>query len=107
MSDPADLISVYQANNPTEAYFVKNLLESRGVEAVVSEVNEPLAGLPIVAVDVLIKQADLPQAEAIVEEFNQDLAKRHDGPNWTCPACGEKVPDTFDECYACGAERLG
>ncbi len=105
MSDAADLISVYQANNPTAAYFVKNLLESRGVEAAVSEVNEPLAGLPIAAVDVFVKQSDLAAAEGIVEEFNQDLLNRHTGPNWTCSACDEKVPDTFDECYACGADR--
>ena len=105
MSDAADLISVHQANNPIEAYFVKNLLESRGVEAAVSEANEPLAGLPIAAVDVLVKQVDLAAAEAVVEEFNQDLANRHSGPNWKCPACGEHVPDTFDECYACGADR--
>lgn len=105
MSDPADLISVYQTSNPTEAYFVKNLLESRGIEAAVSEANEPLAGLSIAASDVLIKQGDRAAAEKVVEEYNQDLATRHTGKSWKCPACGEKVPDTFDECYACGADR--
>ncbi|MBL9122048.1 MAG: DUF2007 domain-containing protein [Planctomycetaceae bacterium] len=105
MSDAADLVSVYQANNPTEAYFVKNLLEARGIEAAVSEANEPLAGLPIAAVDVLVKQGDLAAAEAVRDEFNRDVANRHSIPNWKCAQCGEMVPATFDECYACGADR--
>ena len=105
MPDANDLVSVYQSSNPIEAYFVKNLLESRGIEAAVSEPNEPLAGLSIAAADVLIKQGDLAAAEKVVEEYNQDLANRHTGKSWKCPACGESVPDTFDECYACGADR--
>lgn len=105
MSDQQDLISVYQANNPTQAYFVKNLIEAQGIEAAVSEVNEPLAGLPITAIDVLVKEADRAAAEAIVEAYDDDVANRHERPNWVCSTCGEKVPDTFDECFNCGADR--
>ena len=44
MEDPQDLVSVYQAANTTEAYFVRNLLVDAGIAAEVSEENEPLAG---------------------------------------------------------------
>lgn len=105
MSDPEDLVSVYQATSPTEAYFVKNLLEAEGIKAAVSELNEPLAGLPLAAIDVLVREADVSAADKIVEAYNDDIAHRDERPNWTCPKCGERMPDSFDECCGCGAER--
>src|SRR6185436_3247800 len=71
MEDPEDLLSVYQAANSTEAYMVKNLLADEGIESSVSEENEPLAGLPMVPPDVLVRRRDLAQAEAIIADYEE------------------------------------
>ncbi len=42
MSDPLELISVYQGANVTEAHLVKNLLLAEEINAVVSEEHEVL-----------------------------------------------------------------
>ena len=107
MSDPLDLVSVYQGENVTEAHLVKNLLLQAGIDAEVSEENEPLSGLSIVAPDVLVRRADEAKARAIVEDYDrlqEDRAARED---WVCPACGAEVVGAFDLCDACGADRPG
>ena len=76
MDDPQDLISVYQAANMTEAYLVKNLLGDEGIEAQVSEENEPFAGLPIVPPDVLVKKMDEGRARAIVAQYEKEQEER-------------------------------
>ena len=107
MGDPQDLVSVYQATNVTEAHLVKNLLFDEGIEASVSEQNEPLAGLPIAQCDVLVKAADEQHALQIVSEYEQSLIERAERPDWICPKCKATVIGAFDECDNCGAMRPG
>jgi hypothetical protein len=107
MGDPADLISVYQAENPTEAHLVMNLLLDEGIDAQVSEENEPFAGLPIVAPDVLVRKSDEARARAIIAEYDRQQIERADRPDWKCPKCGATVVGSFDLCDACGADRPG
>ncbi|HTU25684.1 MAG TPA: DUF2007 domain-containing protein [Pirellulales bacterium] len=107
MEDPEDLVSVYQAANPTEAYFVHNLLIDAGIQAEVTEENEPFAGLPIVPPDVLVKQADEARAREIVGQYERDQEARANRPDWICAKCGAKVIGAFDECDVCGADRPG
>ncbi len=90
MSDPNELISVYEAANVTEAHFVKNMLIDEGIEASVSEENEPLA-LPIAAPDVLIFAAKTKRARAIIDKYDEEQEARADRPDWKCPACGATV----------------
>jgi len=105
MEDPQDLISVYQAANTTEAYFVHNLLVDAGIAAEVTEENEPFAGLPIVPPDVLVRQADEARARAIVAEYEKEQEERAERPDWVCPKCHANVIGAFDECDVCGADR--
>jgi hypothetical protein len=107
MTDPQDLVSIYQATNVTEAHMVKNLLIDEGIDAQVSEENEPLAGLPIAQCDVLVRVSDQQQAETIVGEYEQSLIERAERPDWTCPSCKAIVIGAFDECDNCGAMRPG
>ena len=107
MSDPQNLVSVYQATNVTEAHLVKNLLLDEEIEAFVSEENEPLAGLPIAQCDVLVKASDEARAVGIVGEYEQSLIERAERPDWTCPQCKATVIGAFDECDNCGAMRPG
>lgn len=107
MEDPKDLISVYQAANSTEAFLVKNQLLNEGIEAFVSEQNEPLAGLPIAAPDVLVSRADEARARAIVARYEEGQIERAERPDWKCAKCGATVIGAFDICDACGADRTG
>lgn len=67
MTDPEDLVSVYQGANTTDAYIIRNALEAEGITCQVTEPNEPFAGLPITAPDVLVRVADEARARAIIE----------------------------------------
>ncbi len=80
MSDPKELVSVYQGANVTEAHFVMNLLLDEGIEAFVSEENEPLAGLSIAAPDVLVRREDQQRARAIIEEYDKEQESAPTGP---------------------------
>ena len=106
MSDPDDLITVYQGENVTEAHLVKNLLLDEGIDASVAEENEPLA-LAITPSEVLVRRRDEARARAIIEEYDAEQIRRADRPDWTCPKCGVVVIGAFDECDACGADRPG
>ena len=105
--DKDDLIDVYEAANSIEANLVKNLLVENGIEATVSEENEPLAGLTITPPNVYVRRVDEEKARVIVEEYEDEMDEKEDGPDWKCPKCGEDVPGSFDECFKCGADRPG
>lgn len=106
MSDPDELISVYEAANVTEAHFVKNMLVDEGIEASVSEEDQPLS-LPITPTSVLIFRRDEARARAVIDKYDEEQEARADRPDWTCPKCGATVIGAFDECDACGADRPG
>ncbi len=105
--DKDDLIDVYEAANAIEANIVKNLLVDNGIEATVTEQNEPFAGLTIVPPNVYVRRVDEAKARKIVEKYEDELEEKHAVPDWTCPKCGETVPGSFDECFKCGANRPG
>jgi hypothetical protein len=71
MSDSQDLVSIYLAANSIEANLVKNLLAEEGIDAVVSEENEPLAGLPITPPDVLVRRIDEARARAFMADYEE------------------------------------
>lgn len=104
-SDPENLVSVYQGANVTEAHLVRNLLLEEGIEAHVSEQNEPLSGLPIAAPDVLVHLKDQPQAAEIIAAYEEGRFERAARPDWKCPSCGLTVLGLHDQCDNCGAEK--
>lgn len=106
VSDGDDLISVYSAANAVEAYLVKNLLFDEGIQASVSEENEPFP-LPITPSEVLVRRGDEAQARALVERYSAEQLERADRPDWTCPGCSAHVIGAFDECDVCGTDRPG
>lgn len=91
MSDPLDLISVYEGANVTEAHIVKNLLLEEDIAAYVSEQNEPLAGLTIVPPDVLVSRADEARAREIVDRYQERQLERASEPD------EDEDEDDFDE----------
>ena len=71
MSDPDELIKIYRAANVTEAHLVRNMLEDEGVQAIVTEENEPLSGLNLVGCDVMVKRSDETQAEQLIAGYEE------------------------------------
>ena len=57
-NDHGEVVSAFKAQNVTEAHFVKDLLLQEGIEATVTDENEPLAGLSIVPPDVMVRAED-------------------------------------------------
>ncbi len=106
MDDPNELISVYEAENVTDAHFVRDLLADEGIQAVVTEEHDPIA-LPITPPHVLVRKADLERAQPLIDRFDEDQVRRAERPDWICPACGATVVGAFDECDVCGANRPG
>jgi hypothetical protein len=103
---------VFVAQHPTEAHFVRGLLEADGIEAQVQ--GESLFGirgdgpftpdtLPSVWV---LNESDVPRALALLAEYGHE-----EGPgagragSWRCPGCAEQVELQFTECWHCGASR--
>lgn len=106
MSNPDELVAVFETSNVAEAHFVKNLLFDEGINASVTEADEPLA-LPITPAHVLVFRRDEDQARAIIDEYDDQQERRAARPDWKCPKCGVNVIGAFDECDACGADRPG
>ena len=106
VSDPHDVVSIYQAENVTEAHLVKNLLLDEGIEAKVASEFEPFS-LPITPTEVVVKREDEARARAIVDAYDDEQERRAMRPDWVCPACEANVIGALDECDACGASRPG
>lgn len=103
---------VFVAQHPTEAHFVRGLLEADGI---VSEVHgESLFGargeapatpdtLPSVWV---LDESDAAKALGILSNYGrQEISTENQGGAWACPACNERVESQFTECWRCGASR--
>lgn len=73
MKDPLNLVKVYEAANSIEANIVKNLLAEQNIDAVVTEENEPLAGLDITPPDVLVRAGDEERAREFIAEYEETL----------------------------------
>jgi len=102
---------IYGARDSTEAEFVKGLLESEEIQAVVqgSALEGARGDIPFAAnslPSVWVNQPDVERATQIVDEF------RRGGPgvinpqvSWTCPKCGETLEGQFTTCWKCGTEK--
>jgi hypothetical protein len=97
----------FTAQHPTEAYFLKGLLESEGIAAEVR--GEALFGArgeaPVTA-DTLpsIWVLDDSQFERALEI----LRNRQEGAPrevWECPNCGELLEPQFSTCWKCGMDN--
>lgn len=101
---------VFVARNPTEAHFVKGVLETRGIAAEVR--GEALWGtqgdlipdnLPTVWV---LDDRQAPEAVRILEEYSSSTSVTGLAAHgWRCPGCGEQLEPQFSECWKCGASH--
>jgi hypothetical protein len=71
MADPEEVITVYRAENVTEAHLMRNILEAEGIQARVSDEAEPLAGLDITGPEVLVHVRDQDRAEKAIAQYEE------------------------------------
>lgn len=103
---------VFVAQHPTEAHFVKGLLEAVGIAAEVhgeslfsvrGEAPATPDTLPTVWV---LDESDAARALVVLAGYGPDVTGgEHQEPAWPCPSCGEQVESQFTECWHCGAGR--
>src|SRR5688572_25005627 len=101
---------VFVAQHPTEAHFVKGLLEREGIAAEVR--GETLFGvrgatpatpdtLPTVWI---LDDRQLTSAEEFVAGYERgDRSPEMEGELWCCPNCGEMMEPQFTVCWKCAA----
>ncbi len=96
---------VYEALNPTDAYLLREILDTRGIEAVVKgdllwAARGDVPENPSVWV---VKDEDYEGAKQVVREYlSKDVAGKKE---WKCKKCGEIIEGQFSECWQCGTER--
>lgn len=102
------MIRVYTAADPADAQLVCDLLNDRGLKAVVqgealwAARGEIPAG-PTTAPSVWVNEPDVDQARALIAEYER--RPKDQPPAWKCSKCGEKVEGQFSACWKCGAKR--
>lgn len=106
------MLQVYIAQHPTDAHYVKGLLETLHIECFVKgETLFSVRGeVPIIdetAPSVWIfDETRLTEAKAVVDEYEDSLAKEEtDLNNWVCDGCGEELEQQFTSCWNCGTTR--
>ena len=67
------LVVVYSSPTVLETELVRSMLAGEGLHATVTEANEPFAGLPVVASEVLVWQEEEARARALI----QNAESRH------------------------------
>jgi hypothetical protein len=71
MSDPQDLVCVYNATNPAKAELVRNLLEAEGIRAATGDTQGPFSGLAIAPSEVFVARSSEAAARAIIAQAEQ------------------------------------
>ena len=92
---------VFSSLNIAEVFLVRSLLTREGIESRIRRTFlSPLAGeIPMddARIELMVSERDLARASELLEE-----AKQVDGPDRSCPSCGELNPPSFELCWACG-----
>jgi hypothetical protein len=102
---------VFTARDPTEAHFVRGLLESHGVAAIVrGEALWSTRGeapfeetYPTVWIEDDDREADA--REIVRRHETRNAASGPEGVVWRCTKCGEVLEPQFTTCWSCGTDR--
>ena len=101
---------VFLARDVTEAHFVRGLLESHGLDAMVR--GEDLWGTrgEVPFVDAwptvwIVDDNREDDARALVQKYESgEVASTVGKTTWCCPRCQQEIEPQFTSCWACGAD---
>ncbi len=109
---PLEMRQVFVAQHPTEAYFVKDLLEREGIDAEVrGEALFGMRGEAPVTPDTLpsvwvSEERQSEKALAVVAAYRRgDGRAAAAGQPWRCLRCAEELESQFTTCWKCGSAR--
>ncbi len=71
MADADEMTSVYEAMNSAEAFVVRGALAEHGIEAFVSEPNQPFVGLALAMPQVLVRAGEAESARQVIAALEQ------------------------------------
>lgn len=71
MSDPHDLVCVYNATNSTKAELVRNLLDAEGIRATTADTHSPFPGLSITPSEVYVERSREQEALSLIATAEQ------------------------------------
>jgi|GEM_PF-713661 len=99
---------VYSEPSPIFIYQIKDLLEEKGIHAIIK--NEHLSGgvgeLPPTEVWPelwVVNKEDKTPAKRLVDEFMSSV--KSSSTSWKCPKCSEDIEGQFNICWHCGQEN--
>ena len=106
------MLKIYSAKDPTDAHFLKGILESYGIscevrgEALFSIRGELPMTLETAPSVWIFDDSKFDEATTIILEFeNSDSRNSPDEETWICESCGENSEGQFTECWNCGKSR--
>jgi hypothetical protein len=96
---------------PIEADIVRNRLEAAGVQAFLGDEQTVgwlwHLGTALQGVKVLVAEADLPRALALLQNLQVPQAEGGPPQAWSCPRCAAEVDGELEVCWACGTTADG
>ena len=100
------LARLFSARNDFEAHHIRVVLEAAGIRAMVigEQLGQARGELPMsfaTSPCVWVDASDLERAQAVPAEARGESERDDPADAWTCPACGEYVEPTFDQCWKC------
>ena len=103
------MTKVFVAQHPTEAHFLKGVLENSGIPSEVrgeslfgARGEVPLTeGLPEIWVENDDQAAEAREILQSQSTQNEEAA----GESWVCSNCGETVEPQFTACWKCNSEK--
>jgi hypothetical protein len=99
---------IFESMEVSEVMLVRDALLHGGIAATVSEDSFAQSAVPQYrgAIAVWIaRDADVDAARAIVTDTLAAIDDTSDHRPWTCSACGEHNPRSFELCWQCQHER--
>lgn len=92
MSDPQDLVCVYNATNPSKAELVRTLLEAEGIQAATGDTQNPFTGLAISPSEVFVARSSELAAREVIAAVEQAASDEQEG-DWDEADDEEESPD--------------
>lgn len=106
------MLKVYIAQNPTEAHFVKGLLETLNIECCVKgETLFSVRGEIPITIETapsvwIYDDGNFEEAKNVVKEYETSInTASPEGVSWVCKNCGEDHGSQFTSCWKCGKSR--